>query len=229
MILFIKKYFLRQSVFYKTFLQQRVLKKSKKKCILFFYILRMKAQAKGFTLIELLVVISIIGILAVSGITFFASSQEKARDSTRQKDLASMNSATLQYATGNSGVYPTQSDVAGEGLNILVDKQFITMLPKEPKSGQVYNYINGQELGTVIEGYEFSANLEAVDNIKSEMGTGAAGDSGNNDARYEIGVKVALLGTTDAYTYDDDATQIATGDTVSEGTTIDYLGALTEL
>lgn len=52
---------------------------------------------RGFTLIELLITISIIAILATIGITTYSSVMKQGRDSKRQSDLKSIQSALEQY------------------------------------------------------------------------------------------------------------------------------------
>lgn len=72
----------------------------------------MKRQ-KGFTLIELLVVITIIGILAVVGLTSYRVANQKARDSRRQADIQAIRSALEAYM-GENGVYPDTLDEAND-------------------------------------------------------------------------------------------------------------------
>jgi prepilin-type N-terminal cleavage/methylation domain-containing protein len=68
----------------------------------------LKNSTRGFTLIELLVVITIIGILATGGTAVFTTQIQKARDSTRQSEIAQYFSATEQYLSDNSA-YPAAS------------------------------------------------------------------------------------------------------------------------
>ena len=71
----------------------------------------------GFTLVELLVVITIIGILAVGGLSLFASAQQKARDSVRQTDLRSLITTIEQIALdGLGGGTHTSGSTCGKGF-----------------------------------------------------------------------------------------------------------------
>lgn len=54
-------------------------------------------KKSGFTLIELLVAISIIAILSAIGLVTFSSVLKQGRDSKRQSDLRSIQSALEQY------------------------------------------------------------------------------------------------------------------------------------
>lgn len=54
-------------------------------------------KRSGFTLIELLVVVSIIAILSAIGLVTFSSVLKQGRDSKRQSDLRSIQSALEQY------------------------------------------------------------------------------------------------------------------------------------
>lgn len=99
-----------------------------------FYILNwdfMKSQniKKGFTLIELLVVITIIGILAVGGVSVFTTQLQGARDSGRIKDLKLMEGATHQYFSDYSA-YPSEWGFTG-AIDPFVSKDLV-----DPKRGQ---------------------------------------------------------------------------------------------
>jgi prepilin-type N-terminal cleavage/methylation domain-containing protein len=64
---------------------------------------------KGFTLIELLVVIAVLGVLATVLIVAINPFQQlaKGRDSGRLSTVSQLGQATVTYATGNNGTYPT--------------------------------------------------------------------------------------------------------------------------
>lgn len=61
---------------------------------------------KGFTLIELLVVITIIGILATGAVSVYTSQIQKARDTTRIKDLGALQQG-VEQSYQDEFVYPT--------------------------------------------------------------------------------------------------------------------------
>jgi prepilin-type N-terminal cleavage/methylation domain-containing protein len=74
---------------------------------------------KGFTLLELLVVIGIIGVLVSLAAVAYSSAQRKSRDSRRQSDLKSMQSAEEIYYSENSYLYPvtcSDADVNIKGI-----------------------------------------------------------------------------------------------------------------
>jgi len=67
-------------------------------------------KLKGFTLLELLVVIGIIGVLVSLATVAYSSAQKKSRDSRRQADMKSIQSALEVYyseASSPSFSYPT--------------------------------------------------------------------------------------------------------------------------
>lgn len=70
-------------------------------------------KLKGFTLIELLITISIIAILAAIGIVTYSVALKSGRDTKRQSDLRTVQSALEQYHN-DQGFYPTD-----QGMNIL--------------------------------------------------------------------------------------------------------------
>jgi prepilin-type N-terminal cleavage/methylation domain-containing protein len=60
------------------------------------------AGRQGFTLLELLVVIGIIGVLVSLATVAYTSAQRKSRDSRRQTDMRSIQSALEVYYAENS-------------------------------------------------------------------------------------------------------------------------------
>ncbi len=62
-------------------------------------------KKSGFTLIELLITISIIAILSAIGLVAYSSVLKQGRDSKRQSDLRSIQSALEQYYF-DQGYYP---------------------------------------------------------------------------------------------------------------------------
>src|SRR6266850_8310883 len=69
----------------------------------------MQKHKSGFTLIELLVVIAIIGILSAIGLVSLGTAREKARDSKRQNDLASVRTALALYFDDSNSYPPNDS------------------------------------------------------------------------------------------------------------------------
>lgn len=69
-------------------------------------------KPKGFTLIELLITITIIAILSAIGLVIYSSVLRQGRDSKRQSDLRSIQSALEQYHL-DMGYYPYSNGVAG--------------------------------------------------------------------------------------------------------------------
>lgn len=64
-------------------------------------------RAQGFTIVELLIVIVVIGILAAITIVAYNGVQNRALDTRRKSDIASIQKALAQYAAVNDGQYPT--------------------------------------------------------------------------------------------------------------------------
>lgn len=63
-------------------------------------------KSRGFTLVELLITISIIAILSAIGLVAYSSVMKQGRDSKRQSDLRSIQSALEQYYS-DQGFYPS--------------------------------------------------------------------------------------------------------------------------
>lgn len=98
-------------------------------------------KKSGFTLIELLVTISIISILSVIGLVVYSSVLKQGRDSRRQSDLRSIQSALEQYYADNF-VYPV-SNYSGVCINGTLkfdcafkssdgSKTYLNKVPKDP-------------------------------------------------------------------------------------------------
>ncbi len=163
----------------------------------------MKTYAtKGFTLIELLVVITIIGILATGATAVYTSAQQKARDSIRQNDSLALRSA-IEQSFGDNAKYPRTDDI----LEDTVGSGYMQSLPEDPKDGQAdgdslfsYLYNASFDEDTKVEGqeYEISANFENTGNANSKEVQSA--DGGDDDTRWEIGVNMDHVKTTDTST-----------------------------
>ncbi|MEM0896636.1 MAG: type II secretion system protein [Verrucomicrobiota bacterium] len=74
----------------------------------------------GFTLVELLVVISIIAILATASFPAMNAVLTNARMNASMQNAVNIHKALVNYASGNSGLYP-DGKTANEALGYLVD------------------------------------------------------------------------------------------------------------
>ncbi len=93
---------------------------------------------KGFTIIELLVVLAIIALLAAVSLVFFSSSPPKGRDSRREEDIKSIQSA-LNLFINQKGHFPvcaqeTMVDGNTDCLSsLLLSEGTIKVMPLDPK------------------------------------------------------------------------------------------------
>ncbi|EKD85387.1 MAG: hypothetical protein ACD_38C00035G0011 [uncultured bacterium] len=135
----------------------------------------MPKSLRGFTLIELLVTVSIIAILATIGLIAYSSILAQGRDSKRQSDLRSIQSALEQYYS-DQGFYPTAGPVGTQqqqGLNDLLASTttpppaFDSNTGNPVTSGIIKKYINQlpHDPAEIDYYYEaFSSNLSSCDN-----------------------------------------------------------------
>ncbi len=126
----------------------------------------LRSGQSGFTLMELLISISIIAVLMAIGIASYGTINRQSRDTRRKSDLEQVRSALEMYRADN-GYYPTASggtfvDIA-TGLADLVSGGYISALPTDPKSTQVYEYKATSLSGSNYFGYCLSGRLEAED------------------------------------------------------------------
>lgn len=96
-----------------------------------------RSPKKGFTLVELLVTISIIGILSVIGMVAYSSVLRQGRDSKRQSDLRSIQSALEQYYA-DQFYYPAGITV-GSALTA-GGKTYLNTIPSDPTGSPQYSY-----------------------------------------------------------------------------------------
>ncbi|MFH0937295.1 MAG: prepilin-type N-terminal cleavage/methylation domain-containing protein [Candidatus Daviesbacteria bacterium] len=145
---------------------------------------------KGFTLVELLVVISILGVLAVIGMSTYSAFQKRARDTQRQSNLKVIQSALEQYHA-DQGYYPATAIVGTTLRSPLNTKTYLNRIPADPldsNSGysHQYNYV-ASPLGCTNTGtspvycvsYCLYANLES----SSDQTSACADDTTRN---YEV-------------------------------------------
>lgn len=93
---------------------------------------------KGFTLIELLVTISIIAILTAIGMVAYSSVIKQGRDSKRQADLRTVQSALEQYHNdnfyypGSIGFGSQLNNSAGRWPSIPITKVYLNKTSNDP-------------------------------------------------------------------------------------------------
>jgi len=151
--------------------------------------MKLQSIKKGFTLIELLVVITIIGILATGAVGIYTSQIQKARDSTRITSLNALKGAVEQVYQ-DTFEYPHADSFATEVA------PYLENMPADPKHAQPCNNTNGavdcgfayvaddDSNGILFGSFELSTAFENQGNVTSKA---EDGDSGDDDARLEIG------------------------------------------
>lgn len=128
------------------------------------------AKSKAFTLIELLVVISIIGILATLVTANLNSARSRARDAARKSDMKN-TSTGLRLYFNDKGYFPSDGTSAkkiyGCGISgdsvcewgsswVVGSTTYMSVIPKDPLSDQVYRYT----LGSAGDTFTLQACLE---------------------------------------------------------------------
>jgi len=97
-------------------------------------------KSRGFTLIELLITISIIAILSAIGLVAYSSVAKQGRDSKRQSDLRSIQSALEQY-NSDLGSYPAALPAVGIPLKSPDNtKTYLNQMPGDSDSSRTYYY-----------------------------------------------------------------------------------------
>lgn len=134
-----------------------------------------KSLNKGFSLVELLVVITIIAILSVAAYSAVGGQTVKAKNSRRLQDISTIQSALEMYYVKN-GEYPD--------LLSKLDKNYLSAMPKDPKTKADYKYWRGDGAGADGKGkttYVLGATLEEEDttNVQKAYMVG-------NDSDYEV-------------------------------------------
>lgn len=175
----------------------------------------MKIQnKKGFTLIELLVVITIMGILATAATATFTSQIQKARDATRTSDIKALQWwleqvfqdlqmypwKAVTIAASSSCANPTTATAANTSVYCAVSQWYVNKLPKDPKSGQAWNwsaleytYNVGNKDWVLNQVYELSHWVESAWSKTSKAINSV--DSWNDGQRAEFGHPAEGLNT----------------------------------
>ena len=93
----------------------------------------MSVVKKGFTIVELLIVIVVIAILAAISIVAYSGIQQRARDSQRVQDMATIKKALLMYNADHSGVQSVSTFGGGGsgGWNFSSSGNWLTFLESE--------------------------------------------------------------------------------------------------
>lgn len=142
---------------------------------------------KGFTLIELLVVITIIGILATGAVSVYTSQIQKARDTTRIKDLGALQQG-VEQSYQDEFVYPTAtaswfSDAVKKYVPNLAEDPKNTQQCNSSKCGYVYN-VGADSVGITQGAYELSTAFENQGNVDNKAAN--SNDNGNDEWRMEL-------------------------------------------
>ena len=110
----------------------------------------MWVKEKGFTIVELLIVIVVIAILAAISIVAYNGIQQRARDSQRQSDIATIAKALELYLIDNGSYPPTPctlgtgckinggwnstADTSWSNLESYLVPKYVSKLPKDPQA-----------------------------------------------------------------------------------------------
>lgn len=106
-------------------------------------IIKLMPKTRGFTLIELLIAITIIAVLAAIGFVAYTGVLKSGRDSKRQSDLRSIQSALEQY-NNDQGYYP---------VSITIDQP----LPKPGSPTPYMNKVPGDPLPPPHANYSYAS------------------------------------------------------------------------
>ena len=95
---------------------------------------------KGFSLVELLVVITIIAVLSVVAYTAVGGQTGKARNSRRQQDVSTIQSALEIFYIENNNRYPSQLDDGAAGSTDDLVPKYMPKMALDPATDAKYDY-----------------------------------------------------------------------------------------
>jgi prepilin-type N-terminal cleavage/methylation domain-containing protein len=133
---------------------------------------------KGMSITELLIVITIIAVLMVVFIAAFKpwTQQAKARDSRRKSDLQKLKNPLEDYYNDNN-CYPPD-------LQTLADEDYIGEEPKDPDTGELYEYYRQDDdcdRYWIYVKLEWQQDSEIVE-VGCDAGCGPEGDAQTDPA-----------------------------------------------
>lgn len=120
-------------------------------------------KKRGFTLIEILVVSTLLAVLAVIGVTSYASISTRSRDAKRISDLEQVRSALEMFRTDN-GSYPISAGAMSTSLAGLVTAGYMPVIPKDPKDPTSQYYYKPVGAAAPYYQYCICAQNETVKN-----------------------------------------------------------------
>ena len=157
-----------------------------------------RARTQGFTLIELLVVIAIIGLLSSITIASMSNARAKARDSTRLRDVKSIQAALELYYADN-GHYPPRNqaitNACADGGNVRWDllkadlEPYIDLQidPLGPQMSHRYRY--DSDSADEFDTYGFAVDMETKSSASLVKNDGGYWNNVNTLKRYEVGTQ----------------------------------------
>lgn len=158
----------------------------------------LKKSKEGISITELLIVIAVLAVLMIVFLAAFKpwTQQAKARDSRRKSDLQKLKNPLEDYYNDRN-CYP-------ESLQDLVDGDYIGEEPKDPDTGDHYEYYRLEDdcdKYWIYATLEFTADSEIIE-VGCGAGCGPEGDEGTGEDKcaYNYGVcggGVSLEGCTE--------------------------------